>query len=264
MKILFPSVTVAAFALCIVPCVLWLRKTHAAKLPYFIGMLTFFLFVKVLEALVHNYCLLRYNLFSAYLNAHPVAFMLYGGFAAGIFEETGRFVAFKTLLRRYDAPETAITYGLGHGSIEIILTVALGYLFITLSFYSRGTLLADRFSFMRSAVDSIIAAPYLSLVALEERAVALLFHVSASVFVFRAVWDRERRWLYPLAIVLHAVLDFPAALYTSGLISLFLTELVTAEFSIITALFAFQMYRHMKAERTVPQEAPPEISVAYE
>ena len=40
-----------------------------------------------------------------------------------------------------------------------------------------------------------------------ERCFAVLFHVGASVLVFYACKDKKKIWLYPLAILLHTLID---------------------------------------------------------
>ena len=54
---------------------------------------------------------------------NPVLYILYGGFAAGIFEETARLLCFKSFIRvgNNESIYTGISYGLGHGGIEAIL-----------------------------------------------------------------------------------------------------------------------------------------------
>ena len=40
----------------------------------------------------------------------------------------------------------------------------------------------------------------------------MLFHIGASILVFYACRDKKKFWLYPLAIVIHTVIDGIAAL----------------------------------------------------
>jgi uncharacterized membrane protein YhfC len=60
---------------------------------------------------------------------------LYGGLAAllaGVFEETGRFLAFKFLLKKRTGRKTAISYGIGHGGFEaVFLLVFTGIQYLT-------------------------------------------------------------------------------------------------------------------------------------
>ena len=70
------------------------------------------------------------------------------------------------------------------------------------------------------------------LLACFERILAVAFHVGASMLVFTAARDRRKFWLYPAAIVLHALLDAPAALMQKGVITnMLLLEAVMAVIS---------------------------------
>ena len=47
---------------------------------------------------------------------------------AALFEETGRYIAFRIFLKNHTERETAVSYGLGHGGIECIIVLGLGHL----------------------------------------------------------------------------------------------------------------------------------------
>ena len=90
----------ACFALP-VALLLWWRVTHRAKLaPFFIGALTFVVFARVLEPMAHMVFLLGDNAVARAINANPYLYMIYGALAAGLFEETGRYVAFRWLITK--------------------------------------------------------------------------------------------------------------------------------------------------------------------
>lgn len=50
-----------------------------------------------------------------------------GPLIPGVFEETGRFVAFKTVLRRRKNRETSISHGIGHGGFEVMFIPGLSF-----------------------------------------------------------------------------------------------------------------------------------------
>ena len=52
-------------------------------------------------------------------------YALYGGLAAGLFEETGRLLAFRFILKPHTARITALSYGIGHGGIEAFWVMGL-------------------------------------------------------------------------------------------------------------------------------------------
>ena len=84
-----------------------------------------------------------------------------------------------------------------------------------------------------------------------ERISAVLFHIGASILVFYACRDRQKRGLYPLAVLLHTCLDFFAALTMTGTLSLSapVQEGVFGCVGLVTFLLAyFLLYRKDTAD----------------
>ena len=230
---------VFAFALPI-SLLVWWRKTRKAKLlPFFVGAAAFVVFAVVLETLLHQVCVFGDNAVSRAINANPYLYMLYGGLAAGVFEETGRYVAFHRLLRpnRFPGRDTAVTYGIGHGGIEAMLTLGLGYaaLYLTSGAGENLALLAD-------AVGAITTAVVLA--AMLERVSAMILHIALSCFVFLAVRGKGQWTWFPFAVLLHAMADMPAALYQRGVLPLWPVELWT----LVVALFSLYSARKQYLE----------------
>ena len=72
-----------------------------------------------------------------------------------------------------------------------------------------------------------------------------------SSFVFKAV--REKKWLfYPLAILLHMMINTIAGLYQMGVLSLLICELIVVVYSIVVAVFAFREYKKMTGAPYTP------------
>ncbi len=74
------------------------RKHHARLSTILIGAGTFLLFALVLESILHQ-LVLKGPLGASILN-NTLLYAIYGGLAAGIFEETGRFLSMKFLMKR--------------------------------------------------------------------------------------------------------------------------------------------------------------------
>jgi uncharacterized membrane protein YhfC len=51
-----------------------------------------------------------------------------------------------------------------------------------------------------------------------ERVFAICIQLSLSIIVFHAVYGKNKLWLYPFAIILHALVDIPAAAIQIGVI----------------------------------------------
>ncbi len=242
--------------------ILWRKKTRAKWSAALWGAVIFVVFVFVLESLCHRLVLTGNGKLPVFMNAHPWAYAAYGALAAGVFEETGRFVAFKWLLRKQNRKETSVMYGIGHGGIEAILlagVAAISSLVFVLSLNAIGAeaMLAaagEQAAAVQASIDSLVntnAAMFF--VSGLERMMAIALHISLSVFVFMAV-KRGRFILYPIAILLHAGVDFFAVLYQKNIItSIAAIELLIAAVTALIAACAIMLY---KKDANPPEDAP--------
>lgn len=238
----------------------WWRVTRRSKLtPFFVGALTFVVFALVLEPLAHRYFVLGDNAAARAVNANPYLYMLYGGLAAGLFEETGRYVAFRFLLTKRRFPErvNAVAYGIGHGGIEAMLAVGATWIaYFALALYlNRGNepaalAMAGGSAEALAALRASLAATtsVTVLLGMLERCAAVLLHIALSCFVFLAARDRTQWTWFPFAVALHAVADMPAALYQRGLLPLGVVELWVW----VVALFALRSARKCYLEAMDP------------
>jgi len=198
--ILSAGVPIAAAVWC------WLKykKTFRNTLT---GAAIFIVFVLVLERSMHLYFLVT-NFEASMILDNPWIYAVYGAFAAGIFEETGRFIGFKFLLRGRERWEDGIAYGIGHGGIEALLiggAAAAQNLYFSLTMREGSSVLSD-------------TAPYLFLVSGFERMFAMALQVALSLLVLYGVKEKKFRYVI-YAVLIHAAVDFPAALYQKGVIS---------------------------------------------
>ena len=99
----------------------WLvRKHHARLITILIGAGVFFVFALLLEPVLHQVVLKGPH--GDAIMGNTWYYALYGGLAAGLFEETGRFLGMKFLLKKEpDGPLPAVAYGVGHGGMEILM-----------------------------------------------------------------------------------------------------------------------------------------------
>lgn len=220
-------------------CSLKYRKTFRNILT---GALVFAVFVLVLERSMHYYFLVANFETSMFLD-DPWIYAAYGAFAAGIFEETGRFLAFRYLLRGRERWEDGVAYGIGHGGIEALLIGGLAAAQnLYLSLMIRAGTLPESLEQFRGALAG--AAPYLFLVSGVERMFALALQIALSLLVLKGV--RERKFRYVLyAVLIHAAVDFPAALYQKGVISGILT--IEAGLAAVAAVSLYYIVRSRKS-----------------
>lgn len=219
--------------------IIWIVKKKEHVTTVLVGAATFILFVFILEKPIQNVLLfptamgLSNHAISIFLNSHPVLLAFMAGLFPGVFEETGRLVAYKTVLKKRVNKETSISYGIGHGGIEIVTILGLTYInYIAYAMMiNTGTfqILVDQL--MAQAPDqigqvdqmvSLLTAFSCGKVMLDvvERIIAVMVHIGASVLVFYACRDKGKFWLYPLAIVIHTAMDFFAGLVLFNVISI--------------------------------------------
>lgn len=229
--------------------IIYLKKKYNASLKvFFIGMLVFFIATQILEAPIHKYFLNINKGTSEFLLNNPLVYMLYGGLMAGIFEETARLISFKYLIKdRNDI--TAITYGVGHGGIEAILIGGISSLntIVYSVFINNGKFqslmegdLASKEVISSTYNQFVNSSSFLWLMPGVERIIAMVIQISLSIIVFYAV--KEKKYIYFLvAILCHALIDFPAALYQVGVISnVYIVEIISLVLAVILCVFTFK------------------------
>ena len=137
-----PSLIITVILMIAIPagCFLSWRGKHKqqTKISYLIaGAIGFILSARVLELGVHYFFVVADNPVSRFINGNTVAFVLYGTMMAGIFEECGRHIVLKYILKKNRTRENAVLYGIGHGGIEILavlLPTMILYLVIAILF----------------------------------------------------------------------------------------------------------------------------------
>lgn len=212
-----------AIAIPVVAVIVFKAKNRDSWLPSaFIGAATFILFALVLEQLLHTVML-------PIVQGNPWVYAVYGALAAGVFEETGRFVAYKTLMRKHYTTKNSVLMGLGHGGIEAALVLGvmlLTYLALVLSANSVGLDKAletaakgnnEMAQTLGVQLEGIREYNFISCaLGIYERIIAMTLHVCLSVWVYKGA--TQKLWLYPAAIGIHALFDLSAAMYQVGLI----------------------------------------------
>lgn len=132
---------------------------------------------------------------------------------AGLFEEVGRYVGYRWLMKRDTKTwNKAIMYGMGHGGIEAILLIGVGNLITVAGLASIpgtvGTLSPEQQDLLAQQLAPIYALPdWIPLLGGWERLWAVIFHVALSVMVFQVFRHNNIRWLW-LAIAIHALANF--------------------------------------------------------
>ena len=240
-----PSILAILFALAFsvafpIGLMLYFRKKGGKWRTFFIGAVTFILFAMVLESILHN--LLFLTPLWPVLQGNIWLYGLYGGLAAGVFEETGRILAFKLFLKKEREPVAALSYGIGHGGAEAILLVGVTMInnLVLAVIASAGATTDPAVLELAEQLTTTPAGMFLW--AAFERFGAIILHLSLSVLVFAAVRVPGKTWSFPAAILIHAAADF-IAVVSNAYLPVAATEIIVLAFAVIVALLARKVYR---------------------
>lgn len=252
------------------------KKFGTGRKPFFTGCAVMLLFAFVLEQIVHRVVL---SLAAGDVIAENLwLYGLYGGLMAGLFEETGRYAAFRTVLKgSRENDGVALMYGAGHGGFEMFMILALtavsnlALAYMMNSGDMEGLMALVGLDGAAATMDGSVAgaagmtdaaalagaagisegeaaqametlntlmaqlaeaSPVMFLVSLMERLAALVLQISLSVMVWfsakggghHSFGGRNLFWLYPLAILLHAMVDAAAVILMGLGFSVWLIE----------------------------------------
>ena len=220
----------------------WLVKKHQARLStILVGAGVFFVFALLLEPILHQVVLKGPH--GAAITGNVWYYALYGGLAAGVFEETGRFLGMKFFLKKEPASALpAVAYGAGHGGMEMLMIFGItmiSNLAISLMINAgqADTILATAPAEAKAQVEAQFAqlqdlhAGQL-LLGFWERISALILQLGLSVIVWTAVRKGGKwGWLFPAAILLHALVD-GCAVVLSKSVSVTVVELIICSMAI--------------------------------
>ena len=241
-----------------IPAILYVifRKKGANHLPFWIGCITFVLFALVLEQLAYFFFMKTALWTTIVGNVWLLA--LVGGLFAGVFEETGRFVAFKTVLRKKRGNDVnGLMYGAGHGGVEavILLSVSMVMNIIFSLQYNAGQ--SSALGGLDSA-QALLNTPFWTfLVGAVERISAVAIHVALSVLVWFAAKNGKKFWLFPLAIFLHLLVDAVAVVLSRSGVNVWIIEGAVYVLAIAFVLLAIVVWKknHAAAVEEAPTEA---------
>lgn len=255
------SLTITVILMIAIPVcffICWHRKhREQTKISWLIaGAAGFVISARMLEVGVHYLCIVADNPVSRFINGNTAAFVIYGITMAGIFEECGRLIILKYILKKDRTRENAVIYGIGHGGIEILtvlLPAMILYLAIAVMFSQGDTEAALKTlniteETATAALPSVQAAAAFdyAMMAMNvmERLLAMLIHIGLTIVVYYGVVNAKKLCL-PAAILLHMLADTFPALYQRGILPLWAVEIWIVFWTLMIMLIAAKLYKRM-------------------
>ena len=261
-KSAIPSLIITVILMVAIPVIFFIcwRKNHKqqTKISWLIaGAIGFIVSARVLELGVHLVCIVTDNPISRFINGNTIAFVLYGIIMAGVFEECGRYIILKYIMKKNRTPENAVLYGIGHGGIEILavlLPAIITYLAVAVLFsagdmenaLSTLNITEETASAALPSIQAPAAVEY-GMMAMNviERLFAMLLHIGLTVVVYYGVVTAKKSCL-SVAIILHMLMDTFPALYQRSVVPLWTVELWAGVWTGVVVFIAVNLYRKMK------------------
>ena len=224
-------------------------KTRARISTFFIGCGIFIGFALILEQILHKIVLTAAG---SILQSNIFLYGLYGGLAAALFEEAGRFIAMKFCMKKSLDKGNALMYGVGHGGVEAFLVVGLtsiNNLLISIMINSGAIQLT-----MSQLEPSLQETTYEQLKALwqlpayqfylggVERILAIILQICLSVFVYQAVKTGKKKFLAG-AFLLHFIVDFLTVVAAGLGLPVWAVELEVLVVVAVIAGFTVKLYQ---------------------
>ena len=233
------------------------KHKEQTKISWLIaGAVGFIVSARVLELGVHYFCIIADNPVSRFVNGHTAAYVIYGITMAGVFEECGRFIVMKHIMKKDRTRENAVMYGIGHGGIEIFAVLLPGMIssLVIAVMLSTGDMTAALGALGITEENAAVALPSVQAVAafgygkmaanVIERILAMFLHIGLTVIVFYGITQAKKSCLL-VAIGLHMSMDLFAALYQRNVVPLWSVEVWAAFFTAVTVMIAMKLYRQM-------------------
>lgn len=259
------------------------KKKYGTKIKAFwFGALVFMVFALIIEGFINRTVILRSGVGSA-LTSNIWLYATYGGFMAALFEECGRLLCMKFLLKDCKGDKNVgLMYGAGHGGCEAIalfsivminnllyaLLINSGAIATTINTLKMSGLDENLIAVQLANISTLITgSSWTVLIGLVERLLAITLHISLSVLVWACVKTGKKVY-FAIAFLMHFLTDALVVIVATNLVAFidnqnavnWISEGVTALITVVTVLLAGIAYRDMSNSETVTAVPLEEVS----
>jgi len=242
-SIFFMFVTLAvSFGLPLFLAIYYYRKEKIVIVAVLVGALVFIVSQLLIRIPLLNF--ISTMPWYQQMAANLFLIALFLAITAGLFEETGRYLGFKYLLKKHLSWKNGVAFGIGHGGIEAIALT--GFTYINNLVYSfminSGTydqMLAPLIGaeMAENIKNQLIDLPsYIFLVAGLERAFTIFIHIALSLVVLLAVTRRKPVYLL-YAVLLHAAVNIPVVIIPGLGFNIIYAEIYLLILAVISCIY---------------------------
>ncbi len=241
---------------------IWFARKFGASWKIFgVGVLTF-----IASQVVHIPMLFGLNLLmpgiaaSLPMAAVAVINAVLLGLAAGICEETARWVGFKLLKARAKSVNAALMAGAGHGGVESIiigLMVLVNFTIFTIVSSGKGNQFGLPMELQMSMAQQMfayISMPWwMPLIGAMERVFAISLHLALSFMVWQAYKNRSWGW-FIAAVLWHAFIDGAAVMMSTYKFNIWVIEGVVGVMAAANLVFLVWFVRRQLEDEAEDKE----------
>ena len=227
-----------------------------------VGIGAFVVAALILETLLHQ---LMFRIFGEQLTGNTLIYALYGGLAAGLFEETARYISMKLFMKKNLTKQNSLVYGIGHGGAEAILLCGMTYISnvaisVLINLNQFELILKDLTEDQKQQVIAQLSPlweypSHQFLLAGVERAAAFALQICLSYIVYRAVKYKKPIFDF-IAVAIHFAVDAGIVLLSKA-VPVYLVELILLA---SVACLSVIVYKQYKAEKELPPPEEAEIT----
>ena len=185
-----------------------------------IGVLTFLIFQVFTRIYIIQVILPTQVWYILFTYQYPVLYAFLLSLTAGLFEEIGRYIMMKFILKKMELKH-ALAFGIGHGGIEAMLFVGFALIMVNPA-------MIDTQNLMMSGL---------------ERLSAIIFHCGFSVLVYQMVFKGKKYHLI-LSITLHTLFNFISVILMINGVNLWILEGLLLIFALIMLYFIKTQWRY--------------------
>ncbi|WP_125154318.1 YhfC family intramembrane metalloprotease [Clostridium rectalis] len=200
-----------------------IKKYGSSWKVFAIGACVFFITQPLLRIPILKYLQFK-PWFYSFIVTNFILYSILLGITAGIFEEVGRYIAFKLLLKNNLKWQDGVIFGLGYGGIEAFLFLGISCI---LNFYTLN--------------------PSTLALGIIERIGAMIIHIGMTMLVLYSVKYNNKKYLF-YAIGFHTFVDAPIGIFQKANVSLILIE------SYVLIMAAIAMLILLKIKKSIDKE----------
>ncbi len=185
-----------------------------------IGVLTFLIFQVFTRIYIIQVILPTQVWYILFTYQYPILYAFLLSLTAGLFEEIGRYIMMKFILKKMELKH-ALAFGIGHGGIEAMLFVGFALIMVNPA-------MIDTQNLMMSGL---------------ERLSAIIFHCGFSVLVYQMVFNGKKYHLI-YSITLHTLVNFISVILMINGVNLWILEGLLLMFALIMLYFIKTQWRY--------------------